>query len=208
MVARQNDVASLVQDAANQVTLASDQVTLAANQVTLAEAAAAAASSAANASIWISGQTYSAGVVRYSPVNFLSYRRKVTGAGTTDPSVDTANWALTSGTGDVTVSGVQTLENKTLISPAITENVQIINTNTTAVRSRTYVMTTALTLLLPPNPEPGDKVAFSNWSDTKDCVIARNGQNIMKKPEDMTVDNVNYFATLVFADATRGWVFQ
>jgi hypothetical protein len=99
MTARQNDVAALAQDAEN--------------QVALAEAAAAAATSSANASIWVSGQTYAIGVVRFSPINFLSYRRKTAGAGTTDPSLDAANWALVAGTGDVTLTGTQTLTNKT-----------------------------------------------------------------------------------------------
>jgi hypothetical protein len=127
MTARQNDVVGLVEDAedqvalaANQVTLASNQVTLAANQVTLAEAAAGAASAAANASIWVSGQTYAVGVVRFSPINFLSYRRKTEGAGTTDPSLDSTNWALVAGTGDVTLTGTQTLTNKTLTAPEST----------------------------------------------------------------------------------------
>ena len=99
MTARQNDVAALAQDAED--------------QVALAEAAAAAATSAANASIWVSGQTYAIGVVRFSPINFLSYRRKTAGAGTTDPSLDATNWALVAGTGDVTLTGTQTLTNKT-----------------------------------------------------------------------------------------------
>ena len=127
MTARQNDVVGLVEDAkdqvalaANQVTLASNQVTLAANQVTLAQAAAAASSASANASIWVSGQTYAVGVVRFSPINFLSYRRKTAGAGTTDPSLDATNWAQVAGTGDVTQTGTQTLTNKTLTSPVIT----------------------------------------------------------------------------------------
>jgi hypothetical protein len=62
----------------------------------------------------VSGQTYADGVVRFSPINFLSYRRKTAGAGTTDPSLDSANWALVAGTGDVTLTGTQTLTNKTL----------------------------------------------------------------------------------------------
>jgi hypothetical protein len=357
MTARQNDVVGLVEDAedqvalaANQVTLASNQVTLAANQVTLAsnqvalaedqvtlaESAAAAASASANASIWVSGQTYEIGVVRFSPINFLSYRRKTAGAGTTDPSLDATNWAQVAGTGDVlgpssatnnnlaafdgisgklikqaatvsiaqggtgattaetartavgagdvtltgtqtltnktiafgsnTLSGVQaslvsgtniktvngnsllgsgnlalgdvtlagtqtltnktiafdsntltnvastnttqTLTNKTLTSPVITQNVQVISTNTTAVRSRVYVMTASLTLTLPASPTAGDTVMFANRSGTSTPVIARNGQNIMGIAEDMTLDNVNHFGVLVYADATRGWIFN
>jgi len=108
----------------------------------------------------------------------------------------------------VTLDGVQTLTNKTLTSPVITQNIQVISTNTTAVRSRTYVFTATLTLTLPASPIAGDMVMFSNRSATATPVIGRNGQNIMGLAEDLTVDNVNYFATLVFADATRGWIFQ
>ncbi len=102
----------------------------------------------------------------------------------------------------------QTLTNKTLTSPIVTQNIQVISTNTTAVRSRTYVFTATLTLTLPASPAAGDMVMFSNRSATTTPVIGRNGQNIMGVAEDLTVNNVNYFATLVFADTTRGWIFQ
>lgn len=46
-----------------------------------------------NAPVWVSGTTYVAGDRRYSPLNFATYRRKTNGAGTTDPSADTTNWA-------------------------------------------------------------------------------------------------------------------
>jgi hypothetical protein len=120
MTARQNDVATLTQDAED--------------QVALAEAAAGAATSAANASIWVSGQTYAVGVVRFSPINFLSYRRKTAGAGTTDPSLDATNWALVAGTGDVTLTGTQTLTNKTIeagtFTNGYTEETVTANTGT------------------------------------------------------------------------------
>ena len=54
---------------------------------------ATAAAATAGAVAWVSGTSYSAGDVRYSPINKLSYRRIGAGAGTTDPSVDAANWA-------------------------------------------------------------------------------------------------------------------
>lgn len=55
-----------------------------------------AAESFVNATKWISGTTYGEGDVVWSPSNFKSYRRKTTGAGTTDPSLDTTNWASVS----------------------------------------------------------------------------------------------------------------
>ena len=58
-----------------------------------AEAAADAAASSASAVKWVSGTAYVIGNVVWSPVNYRPYRRKTNGAGTTDPSVDTTNWA-------------------------------------------------------------------------------------------------------------------
>jgi hypothetical protein len=78
-----------------------------------AEAAAAAAIAGANAPKWVSGTTYTEGTIVWSPSNYLSYRRKTTGSGTTDPSLDSTNWQQAS-SGDVTLIGTQTLTNKTL----------------------------------------------------------------------------------------------
>lgn len=58
-----------------------------------AAASAAAAAAASAATVWVSGTTYTAGNVRWSPTNFQSYRRKTNGAGTTDPSLDPTYWA-------------------------------------------------------------------------------------------------------------------
>lgn len=110
--------------------------------------------------------------------------------------------------GVVTVAGTQTLTNKTLASPVITENVQVISANTTAVRSVFYVLTASLTLTLPASPSVGDQVSFANRSGTTTPVIARNGSSIMGLAEDLTLDTSAAFGTLVYADATRGWVLK
>jgi len=93
--------ANSVTAAANQVTLATNQVTLATAQKTLAQTAAtsaavseAGAASAANVTKWVSGTTYAEGAVVWSPINYLTYRRKTAGGGTTDPSLDAANYAF------------------------------------------------------------------------------------------------------------------
>ena len=91
-----------------------------------AAVSATAANASANVSKWVSGTTYAQGDVEWSPINFFSYRRKIAGAGTTDPSADPTNWELVSGAGDVSLVGVQTLTNKTLTSPVI--NTPVINT--------------------------------------------------------------------------------
>lgn len=65
----------------------------AASSAVTAEASAANATAAANVTKWISGATYTEGQGVWSPANFLTYRRKTTGAGATDPSADATNWA-------------------------------------------------------------------------------------------------------------------
>lgn len=59
-----------------------------------AEAAAAAAAGTADVELWVSGTTYAIGDNVFSPINFQTYRRKTSGAGTTDPSLDGANWEV------------------------------------------------------------------------------------------------------------------
>lgn len=80
-------------------------------------------------------------------------------------------------------------------------------TSLTAVKSRLYVITsTPLTLTLPLAPASGDLVGVSNRSGNTNAIIARNSSNIMSLAEDMTVDSVDAGFTLVYSDATRGWV--
>ncbi len=76
----------------NQVIASAAAVAAAASELN-AEAAADAAASSASAVKWVSGTAYVIGNVVWSPVNYRPYRRKTNGAGTTDPSVDTTNWA-------------------------------------------------------------------------------------------------------------------
>ena len=100
---------------------------------TAATAAAAAATAAANVTKWVSGTTYAEGVMVWSPITYLSYRRKTAGGGTTDPSADSTNWAQAAGTGDVTLTGTQTLTNKTMTNVVLdgsyTEDVYTLGTS-------------------------------------------------------------------------------
>lgn len=95
---------------ANAITAAASAASALAAEVA-AESAAESAYQSANVTKWISGTTYTQGQNVWSPTNYLTYRRKTNGAGTTDPSADGTNWAILGG-GDVTLAGVQTLTNK------------------------------------------------------------------------------------------------
>ena len=89
------EVNTLATTATTQAATATTQAGLAAGQATNAanSAIAAAASVATVGTAWVSGTTYAVGDVRYSLINFASYRRQIAGAGTTDPKNDTTNWA-------------------------------------------------------------------------------------------------------------------
>ena len=91
---------------AAQVALATTQANNAANSAT----ASANSALVAGAVAWVSGTTYAIGDTRYSPINFQTYRRKTTGAGTTDPSADSTNWtkALAVGINSVTTATTST----------------------------------------------------------------------------------------------------
>ncbi len=123
------------------------QTAAAANQVAAA-AAQSAAEAASAATIWVSGTTYAVGNVRFSPIDFKSYRRKTAGAGTTDPSADSTNWQLLTGLGNVDLTATQTLTNKTIngasntitnvsLTAGITGTLPIANGGTAATTAAT-----------------------------------------------------------------------
>lgn len=90
----------------------------------------------------------------------------------------------------------------------VREYVQVISGNTNATASYTYVLTASLTLTLPASPTVGDFIKVSNASGTATAIVARNGSNIQSLAENMTIDVVDASFTLVYADATRGWVIS
>ena len=100
-------------------------------------------------------------------------------------------------TGDITFAATQTFNRV----------VQVIGTNTNAVAGKQYVLTASLTLTLPATPTAGQTVGISNLSGTTTAVVGRNGENIQGLAQDLTIDTLNAAITLMYADATRGWVF-
>lgn len=136
--------------------------TIASTAATNAAASATAAGSTAGCTIWVSGTTYAIGDNRFSPINFLTYRRKLAGAGTTDPSLDSTNWALISGIGDVdttstqTVTGAKTFSNASnsftgahngsigLTTPAIGKFLQAYTASSAITSSTAFTLNCAL----------------------------------------------------------------
>lgn len=77
---------ALAADVNADATAAAADAATAETAATEAAASAEAAAASSGATKWISGTTYGEGAVVWSPINFLSYRRKTTGSGTTDPA--------------------------------------------------------------------------------------------------------------------------
>lgn len=83
-------------------------------------AVAAAAAQAVGIAAWVSGTTYAIGDCRYDTTNFLTYRRKTAGAGTTRPGLDGTNWQLLTGFGDVDSVSAQDIGGRKRFTDAIT----------------------------------------------------------------------------------------
>ena len=152
-----------------------------------AAASASLAASGAGASLWVSGTTYAINDVRRSPTTSYAYRRLTAGAGTTDPSADTTNWAL---------AGV-----------ALPQLV-LVSASTVACQSNGhYVLQNASvsTATLPASPSAGDVIYVSVDNGRSDNLIARNGNKIAALSEDLTLSYSGETVQLRYESATQGW---
>ena len=82
----------------------------------------------------------------------------------------------------------------------------------TAVSGEGYFINTtsgAITMTLPASPSAGAIVSFSDYAktfDTNNLTVGRNGSNIGGSAANATVTLEGIAATLVYADATKGWL--
>lgn len=89
-----------------------------------------------------------------------------------------------------------------------------INSNTTAVSNRHYIVSTsssAVTLTLPASPVAGDYIRITDASGTfgtNNLTIGRNGNNIMRTADDMTVSTNGASLGLIYNDASTGWLVE
>ena len=180
----QAEANDLQTDVNTKQTLAAASQTAANTSEVNAAASELAAANSAGVSIWVSGTTYSIGNVRFSPITYLTYRRKTAGAGTTDPSADVTNWQILTQV----------------------EVPYIISTGTNAAANGVYVVTANLTLTLPAAPDIGDSIRVVNFSTVATVTLARNTKNIMSLAEDLIVDLYRIPITLMYVDVTRGWI--
>ncbi len=156
-----------------------------------AEAAVLQAQAAANVDEWVSGTSYTEGNCVWSPTDHQTYRRKVTGGGTTDPSADSTNWQI------ITSNGRPAWLLKTTTYTAAANEAIMVDTSGGA-----------WTLTLPASPSANDVVHVADYAGTfatYNLTVARNSQKIMGLSEDMTVSDNNAAFTLTYIDATKGW---
>ena len=114
-------------------------------------------------------------------------------------------------TGLATLTGTETLTNKTMTTPVINqpnirENLAYINTSTTAIAGCGYLLDANVVLTLPSSPTAGDCVFAQTYGSYLTASIGRGGQNIMGLAQDMTLDVAYARVELVYLDVTRGWV--
>ena len=82
----------------------------------------------------------------------------------------------------------------------------------TAVSGNGYFVNTtsgAITVTLPASPSAGDIIAVSDYAQTaatNNITLARNGSNIQGDAEDLVIARNRVAMTLVFVDATKGWI--
>jgi len=161
---------------------------LAAQQSEIAAAASvSAAAAAAGAVKWVSGTTYAEGVVVWSPLTFFNYRRKIAGAGTTDPSQDSTNWFL--------------------IGAPLAMPQQYVSTSITVSPGVHYILTAPVTITFPASPQERDVIMITDLSNSGACLVNPNGKKIRN---DSTVMKLNarfmqkafYYTT----DAAQGWI--
>jgi hypothetical protein len=178
-----------------------------------AVAAAAAATAAANATKWVSGTTYTEGAVVWSPITYLTYRRKSTGGGTTDPSADSTNWAQAAGTGDVTLAGAQTITGTKTFSGTSSTLAVVLNdaaevatvSATAATGTIAYDITTQSVLYYTSNASANWTVNFRASSGTSLDTLMSTGQS-MTVAFLVTQGATAYYNSAVQVDGTTSGV--
>jgi len=92
---------------------------------------------------------------------------------------------------------------------------QAVQTSSITVSSgRGYFVDTtsaAITLTLPTSPSQGDTISFIDYAgtfDTNNLTIGRNGHKIQGSANDLTVATERAGLSLVYVDATQGWLLR
>ena len=162
-----NALASYVEGVAGDVdtdaTAAAASATAAATSASSATAAQTAAEAAANATLWVSGTTYSAGDVVYSPSTYFTYRATSGLTSTVDPATDTANWTLigVGGTALLSITNTTATQDQTAFTGSYTAGAVVVTLNGVILTDTTdYTATDGTTVTLSTGADAGDEVSI------------------------------------------------
>lgn len=153
-----------------------------------AELAAQQTLAATAAPRWVSGTTYAQGALAWSPATSWTYRRTAAaGVSSTDPSADTASWALA--------------------APAVLPLVTVGASTVALAAGARYSLTNgaATTATLPASPQAGQALAVVAANGRRDNVLARNGQLLQGLAEDLTLNLPSASVTLTWVGGAVGW---
>lgn len=157
------------------------------NFATAAANSASAAGAASGATVWVSGTTYAIGDCRWSPATYLTYRRKTAGAGTTDPSLDSGNWAL-------------------LSSPAVLP-VTVVSANFNAFSGNHYVITASCVGTFPAAANPNDTIMITDLSGLGTSTLNPNGLKFNADATVLTLNSTGFLQKqFIYSDTTKGWI--
>ena len=85
----------------------------------------------------------------------------------------------------------------------------VITGNTSATKDNHYYLNgSGITLTLPSSPTVGDEVRISEVAGNVNCIIGRNGSNIMSSASDLTIDTAYLVLYLRYVNSTIGWAFS
>ena len=88
----------------------------------------------------------------------------------------------------------------------------VVTSDTTMVAGRGYFVdatSSTITMTLPASPSIGDSIVVTDYkqqSQNNTITIARNSSNIEGSASNITISSAGESLSLVFSDATRGWV--
>ena len=114
----------------------------------------------------------------------------------------------------ITINGVAANLGSSVTIAAGTDWQAVKTTTFTAVAGEGYFVDTTsgtFTVTLPSSPSQGDEVSikdYANTFDSNNLTVGRNGENIVGSAADLTVAVEGAGFTLVYADATQGWLIK
>ena len=119
------------------------------------------------------------------------------------------------------VLDIGTPSDGTVTEPKLAENTggivdwqAVVTGATTMVAGRGYFVNTtssAFTMTLPSSASRGDEVHIIDYAatfDTNNCTVGRNSHKIQGASSDLTVATERAAFTLVYVDATQGWLLK